>query len=255
MRDISEFINKIHCGDCLDLMREMPDKSVDLVLTDLPFGTTQNKWDIPIPFDQMWEQVCRVKKENTAVIFFGMGMFTAELMMSNKKLWKYNLIWKKGNRVSGFLNSHKMPLRAHEDILIFYSSPPQYNPQFSCGKPTHNRKFSAKKVDNTYRQNLQTPTDLSLGTRKYPKSILDFDKPHPPIHPSEKPVSLLEYLIRTYSNVGDTVLDFCIGSGSTALAAVRSHRNYIGIEKEPEYIKIAEKRLEKVNNHKIEEWF
>jgi site-specific DNA-methyltransferase (adenine-specific) len=236
-------------------MREMPDKSVDLVLTDLPFGTTQNEWDKPIPLTPMWEQIYRIKKENTAIIFFGSGMFSAELMMSNKKLWRYNLIWEKGERVTGFLNAHKMPLRSHEDILIFYQSLPTYNPQFTRGVRTHNRGYSAEKVGNTYGMNYRTATDQSLGNQKFPKSILKFDKPHPPIHPSEKPVPLLEYLIRTYSNEGDTVLDFCIGSGSTAEAAVKSQRNYIGIEKEPAYVEIALKRLEKVNNHKITDFF
>ena len=255
MRDISELINKIHCCDCLDLMREMPDKSVDLVLTDLPFGQTNNSWDIPIPFDPMWEQIDRIKKKNSAVIFFGQGMFTADLMKSNPDMWRYNLIWDKGDRVTGFLNANKMPLRSHEDILVFYSELPIYNPQFTRGEKTHNRSFSKEKVDHTYRLNLQTATNQKLGNQKHPKSILKFAPPHPKIHPTEKPTALCEYLIRMYSNIGDTILDFCLGSGPTAEACVLSGRNYIGIEKEPEYIKIAEKRLEKVNNHKIEEWF
>jgi DNA modification methylase len=241
--------------DCLDGMKQIEDKSVDLVLTDLPFGQTQNEWDVPIPFDQMWEQIERIKKESTAIIFFGSGMFTADLMKSKSDLWRYNLIWNKGDRVTGFLNANKMPLRSHEDILIFYKSLPSYNPQFTRGEKTHNRGFSEKKVDHTYRQNLQTPTNKKLGNQKHPKSILKFAPPHPKIHPTEKPTPLCEYLIRTYSNPGDTVLDFCLGSGPTAEACVLSGRNFIGIEKEPAYVAIAEKRLEKVNNHKIEEWF
>ena len=148
-----------------------------------------------------------------------------------------------------------MPLRSHEDILIFYKSLPSYNPQFTRGEKTHNRGFSEKKVDHTYRQNVQTKTNQSLGSQKHPKSILRFAPPHPKIHPTEKPTALCEYLIRTYSNPGDLILDFCLGSGPTAEACVRSGRNFIGIEKEPAYVEIANKRLEKVNNHKIEEWF
>ena len=248
-------LNTIICGDCLDVMKTFEDKSVDLVLTDLPFGQTNNAWDIPIPFSPMWEQICRIKKENSAIIFFGSGMFTADLMKSNPDLWRYNLVWDKGNRVTGFLNANKMPLRSHEDILVFYSQMPVYNPQFSIGEKTHNRGFSEKKIDHTYGKNLQTATNEKLGNQKHPKSILRFAPPHPKIHPTEKPTPLCEYLIRTYSNPGDTVLDFCLGSGPTAEACVLSGRNYIGIEKEPAYITIAEKRLEKVNNHKITDFF
>ena len=255
MRDISEFINKIHCGDCLDLMREMPDKSVDLVLTDLPYEQTRNEWDSQIPLDFLWREWKRIRKENTVIILFGQGMFTADLMYSNKPEWRYNLIWEKGNRVSGFLNANKMPLRAHEDIVVFYKELPVYNPQFTIGPLTHKRSISEKKVCNNYGKNIQTATNEDLGHQKHPRSILTFEKPHPAIHPTEKPTRLCEYLIRTYSDVGAVVLDNCAGSGPTLEACMRSGRNYIGIEKEPEYIKIAEKRLEKVNNHKIEEWF
>ena len=158
-------------------------------------------------------------------------------------------------RVRAHRSKNKMPLRSHEDILIFYKSLPSYNPQFTRGEKTHNRGFSEKKVDHTYRQNVQTKTNQSLGSQKHPKSILRFAPPHPKIHPTEKPTALCEYLIRTYSNPGDLILDFCLGSGPTAEACVRSGRNFIGIEKEPAYVEIAKKRLEKVNNHKIEEWF
>lgn len=246
-------LNKIYCGDCLDLMRELQDKSIDLVLTDPPYGTTQNEWDKQIPFDQMWEQICRIKKDDTPIIFFGSGMFTAELMMSNKKLWKYNLVWEKGERATGFLNAHKMPLRSHEDILVFYQSAPTYNPQFTRGKATH-KSDPEDVVNNTY-GDFRHPPRRYYGNQKFPKSVLKFDKVHPPIHPSEKPVPLCEYLIRTYSNEGDTVLDFCVGSAPTAAAAIRSGRNYIGIEKEPAYVEIALKRLEKVNNRKITDFF
>jgi site-specific DNA-methyltransferase (adenine-specific) len=247
-------LNKIYCGDCLDLMQEMPDKSVDLVLTDLPFGTTQNEWDIPIPFAPMWEHICRIKKENTAIIFFGSGMFTAELMASNKKMWRYNLIWAK-NRSTGFLNAAAMPLRSHEDILVFYSALPTYNPQMSRGNKNHTRGNVTTAKNNCYGDFDVSFETNRKGNQKFPDSILFFDRAHPPIHPTEKPVPLLEYLIKTYSNESDLVLDFCCGSGTTAEACIKSTRNFIGIEKEPAYVAIAENRLEKVNNHKITDFF
>ena len=247
-------LNKIYCVDCLDGMREIEDKSIDLVITDLPFGTTQNEWDTPIPFDSMWGQICRIKKENAAIIFFGSGMFTAELMASNKKLWKYNLIWEKGERATGFLNAHKMPLRSHEDIIVFYQSLPTYNPQFSRGNATHNGG-AAVRINNTY-GGFERGEQQNYGNQKFPKSVLKFDKPHPPIHPSEKPVKLCEYLIKTYSNENDVVLDFCMGSGTTAEAAIRTGRQFIGFEKEQSYFDAAQIRIKKAQEQgKIGTWF
>lgn len=247
-------LNRIYHGDCLNLMREIPDKCVDLVLTDLPFGTTQNDWDIPIPFAPMWEQICRIKKEITAIIFFGSGMFTAEVMVSNKKLWRYNLIWEKGERATGFLNAHKMPLRSHEDIMVFYQALPTYNPQFSRGPATHKR--DAPNITNNTYGDFKIISQRKYGNQKFPKSVLKFDKPHPPIHPSEKPVLLLEYLINTYSNEGDIVLDFCIGSGATAEACIRTGRNFLGFEKERIYYDGAVLRIKNAQKQgKINTWF
>jgi len=247
-------LNKIYCMDCLDGMREIPDKSVDLILADPPFGTTQNGWDAPILLDALWEQIIRIKKEKTAVILFGSGMFTAEVMISNPKMWKYNLIWEKGERATGFLNAHKMPLRSHEDIIVFYQSLPTYNPQFSRGKATHKRDAPSI-VNNTY-GNFKIIPEREYGNQKFPKSVLKFDKPHPPIHPSEKPVKLCEYLIKTYSNENDIVLDFCIGSGTTAEAAIRTGRQFVGFEKEQSYFDAAEKRIKNAQEQgKLGTWF
>jgi DNA modification methylase len=240
-------------------MREIEDKSIDLVITDPPFGTTQNEWDVPIPFPPMWEQICRIKKENAAIIFFGLGMFTAELMASNKKRWKYNLIWDKETS-TGFLNANKMPLREHEDIIIFYGAAPVYNPQWGAGPKTHGRSYKNKDdvLENNYGNHHQTETDISLGHAKHPTSILKF-KPvtaNTRLHPTEKPVPLLEYLIKTYSNVGDVVLDFCIGSGSTAEASIRTGRQFIGFEKEQSYYDAASIRIKKAQEQgKISGWF
>jgi site-specific DNA-methyltransferase (adenine-specific) len=240
--------------DCLEGMQEIPANSIDLILADPPFGTTQNGWDTPILLGALWGQLIRIKKENTAIILFGSGMFTAEVMASNKKMWKYNLVWEKGERATGFLNSHKMPLRSHEDIMVFYQALPTYNPQFSRGAATHKR--GAPNITNNTYGDFKTIPSREYGNQKFPKSVLKFDKPHPPIHPSEKPVDLCEYLIKTYSNENDTVLDFCIGSGTTAEACIRTGRNFIGFEKEPDYFTAASTRATSaMAQGKISGWF
>ena len=247
-------LNHIYNMDCLEGMRQMENKSIDLVLADPPFGTTQNEWDTPILLDALWKELIRIKKENTAVVLFGSGMFTAEVMISNPKMWKYNLIWEKGERATGFLNANKMPLRSHEDIMVFYQMLPTYNPQFTRGYPTHKRGASSI-VNNTY-GDFKTISHREYGNQKFPKSVLKFDKPHPPIHPSEKPVDLCEYLIKTYSNENDTVLDFCIGSGTTAEASIRTGRQFIGFEKEKVYFDVAQIRIKKAQEQdKLGEWF
>ena len=232
-------------GDCLEVMKRMDAKSVDVIVTDLPFGTTQNSWDVIIPFDKLWEQYNRIRKKNTPIVLFGQGMFTAKLMMSNFTMWRYNLIWDKGDRPTGFLNAKRMPLRSHEDILVFYESLPTFNPQMWEGNsPTHSRGSKNKNLNNNYGKFESTPT-VDYGNKKFPISILRFPKPHPPIHPTQKPVALLEYLIRTYTNENDTVLDSCIGSGTTAVACIRSNRKFIGIEKEEKYFKMANEEIKK----------
>ena len=239
--------------DCLDAMRFMPDKSVDMVLCDLPYevlnkGNKNANWDKMIPLDKLWEQYNRIVKDNGAIVLFGQGMFTCQLMMSNPKHWRYNLVWDK-RLPTGFLNAKRMPLRSHEDIVVFYKKLPTYNPQMEEGIPLHGKgsSYKSKKLKNNCYGDMGATDDTRCGcTQKYPKSILHFDKPHPSItvQATQKPVELLEYLIKTYSNEGDTILDNTMGSGSTGVACIRTHRNFIGIEKDENYFEIAKKRIQ-----------
>ena len=250
---IDEGNYKLYKGDCLEMMDELIKEGVriDMVLTDPPYGTTKNKWDSVIPFDKMWERVNKLIKPNGAIILFSQGLFTIDLINSNRKDWRYNLIWEK-DRPTGFLNAKRMPLRSHEDICIFYKKSPVYNPQFWEGIPLHG-------MGNKYKQNISAnnnygnfdsrtnPSANRAGDKmKYPRSILKFNKPHPPIHPTQKPVDLLEYLIKTYTNEGELVLDFTMGSGSTGVACLNTNRKFIGIELDEKYFNIAIKRLEDI---------
>ena len=245
---------KLLQGDCLELMNKIPDKSIDMILCDLPYGTTKNKWDSALPFDKMWEQYDRIIKENGCIALFADGMFMSDLMQSNKKLWRYNLVWDK-ELISGFLNANRMPLRSHEEICIFYKKLPIYNPQFTDGEPLHGMgtKFSQEKNKNNNYGNFDScnnPSAKRTGdTKKYPKSIVKFPRPAScvMIHPTQKPVELLEWLIKTYTNENDFVLDNCMGSGSTGVAAVGINRNFIGMELEEKYFNIAKERIESVN--------
>jgi DNA modification methylase len=226
-------------------MKDIEDKSIDMILCDLPYGVTQNNWDSVINLDLLWQQYERIIKDKGIIILFGQDKFTAKVMLSNEKLHRYNLIWKKGNRGSGFLNANRMPLRNHEDIMIFYKSLPIYNPQMEIGEKCHSRGQNPTiRQNNNYGKYDLVPQTFT--NEKYPMSILDYKKPHPSIHPTEKPVELGEYLIKTYSNIGDIVLDNTCGSGSFLVAAKNLKRNFIGIEKEQEYIDIANKRLEEI---------
>lgn len=244
-------VNKIYEGDCLEIMKDIPDRSIDMILCDLPFGqTARNKWDSVIPFDLLWEQYERVIKDNGAIVLFANGMFTADLMESNRKMWRYNLIWEK-TQPTGFLNAKKMPLRSHEDICIFYKKLPIYNPQKTTGHP---RKVSKAE----HKINCKETTDYGEyglvtydSTERYPKSVWKFakDTQKSALHPTQKSLELVKCLIRTYSNPGDLILDNCIGSGTTAVAAIQEKRNYIGIEKEHKYFVIANNRVsEEVKN-------
>lgn len=242
---------QIKRGDCLELMKEIPDKSIDMILCDLPYGTTKNKWDSVLPFDKMWEQYDRIIKENGCIALFADGMFMSDLMQSNKKLWRYNLVWDK-ELISGFLNANRMPLRSHEEICIFYKKLPTYNPQFTEGEPLHGMgtKFSQEKNKNNNYGNFDScnnPSAKRTGdTKKYPKSIVKFPRPAScvMIHPTQKPVELLEWLIKTYTNENDLVLDNCMGSGSTGVACINTNRNFIGYELDEHYFQIAKERLE-----------
>jgi len=233
---------QLYNDDCFNIFPTIADKSVDLICCDLPYGTTKNKWDSILPFDQLWEHYERIIKENGAIVLFGQDKFSAHLMLSNEKLHRYNLIWKKGNRVSGFLNAKKMPLRNHEDILVFYKKLPTYNPQMEFGEKSHSRGRTDKAITNNCYGAFHLTED-NLSNEKYPKSVLNFAKPHPPIHPTQKPVALLEYLIKTYTNEGDLVLDNCMGSGTCGVACKILNRQFIGIEKSKKYFDMAEKRI------------
>lgn len=237
----------LHQGDCLELMKNIPNKSMDMILCDLPYGATKNKWDTCIPFEPLWEQYKRIIKNNGVIVLFANGMFTAELIMSNKSMWRYNLIWEK-TQPSGFLNANKMPLRSHEDICVFYKKLPTYNPQKTIG---HTRKVSkvehkveCKKTTNYSEYDMVTYD----STERYPKSILRFAKDiqKSALHPTQKPVALCEYLVKTYTNENDIVLDNCMGSGSTGIACVNTNRSFIGIELDDIYFSVAKKRLAEV---------
>lgn len=237
--------------DCLHAMKDIPDKSIDMVLCDLPYGVLNRsnpsaKWDSIIPFDALWKQYLRICKPNAAIVLFGQGMFTAKLMMSMPKLWRYNLIWDK-KRTTSFLNANRMPLRCHEDIIVFYDKMPVYNPQMWKCEPherNHRRGKNGKETNNCYGK-FNKPIQI-ITDEKYPRSIIDVSQGHSVgnfFHPTQKPVPLLQYLIRTYTNKGGVVLDNTMGSGSTCVAAIMEHRHYIGIEKEKKYFDIACRRV------------
>ena len=232
----------LRCGDCLELMKDIPDKSIDMILCDLPYGTTKNKWDSIIPLDKLWEQYERIIKDTGAIVLFSQMPFTAELTHSNLKLFKYEWIWEKDNS-TGFLNAKKMPLKIHENILMFYKKLPTYNPQmrtgfkpYKCKQGRHSTNYGA------YEQGHITESN---GER-YPIDIIEFKKDSG-LHPTQKPVALLEYLIKTYTNENDLVLDNCMGSGSTGVACKKLNRNFIGIELDEKYFEIAKERIEKIS--------
>ena len=245
-------INRIYNEDCLEGMKKIDDKSVDAIICDLPYGvlnkTNENAgWDTVISLDVLWKQYKRIIKDNGAIVLFGQGMFTAQLMMSNPDMWRYNLIWKKGNRSTSFLNAKRMPLRNHEDIAVFYKSLPTYNPQKWKGAKNHSRgKMQKEQKNQCYGKYDPTAIEDDLSGMKYPLSIIDIDKEHDGTswHPTQKPVELISYLVKTYTNEGDLVLDNCIGSGTTAVSCIRENRNFIGFELNKEYFDKAVKRIE-----------
>ena len=232
-------------GDCLEIMKEIPNKSIDMILCDLPYGTTRNKWDIIIDLDSLWGQYERIIKDNGAIVLFSQMPFSFILGSSNLKLFRYEWIWKK-NKATGFLNSKKMPLKSHENILVFYKKLPTYNIQNLIKKatPTIN-KGSRGRMSEVSNYNVANK-DAIQEYENYPKDILSFGVVMKPVHPTQKPVELLEYLIKTYTNENETVLDNCMGSGSTGVACINTNRNFIGIELEEKYFNIAKQRIEKV---------
>jgi site-specific DNA-methyltransferase (adenine-specific) len=247
----------LYHNDCLEQMQLLPNGSIDCIITDPPYGTTACKWDSVIPFEPMWEQLKRVIKPNGAIVLFGSQPFTSALIMSNPKLFKYELIWDKKTGL-GFLDSKFRPLKSHENIIIFglggcsngSKIPMKYNPQglIETTKQNKNTKSNILNSEPKKRENLGTTH------ANYPKSIHTFSRVSGN-HPTEKPIELMEYLIKTYTNESETVLDFTMGSGSTGVACVNTNRNFIGIEKELKYYEIAKTRIEKALEAKTEKLF
>ena len=232
-------LNKIYNEDCLEGMKKIENKSVDMILCDLPYGTTRNKWDTVIPLEQLWEQYERVIKDNGAIVLTASQPFTTILAYSNIKYFRYEWIWNKPNS-TGFQLANKRPLKKHENILVFYKKQPLYNPQGlkKCEKLNKRggigKNWSEMKSD----EYIQKWTN-------YPTQTLNFKYDKSKCHPTQKPVALFEYLIKTYTNEGDTVLDNCMGSGTTAIAAINTNRNYIGFELDEEYYNLANERISK----------
>lgn len=233
---------KLINGDCLEEMKGIPDGSIDLVLTDPPYGTTACKWDTCIPFEPMWEQLKRVTKKNGAIVLFGSQPFTSALVMSNPKMFKYEWVWEKEQGL-GNLNAKKRPLIKNENIVVFYRSQPTYNPQMTVGKP-----YKIVRQKNTAEFLGKNGTKDGYVTEnkgeRYPVNILFYKRDlRDRLHPTQKPVALMEYLIKTYTNEGETVLDFTMGSGTTGVACKNLNRHFIGIELSSEYYEIAKKRI------------
>lgn len=235
---------ELHCGDCLEIMKDIKSNSVDLILADLPYGTTKNKWDIVIPFESLWEGYERIIKDNGVIALFGDEPFASKLRLSNEKLYRYDWVRIKSNP-TGFLNAKKMPLKNTETISIFYKKLPLYNPQMRSGKPYVRKKG---RPSLNYGKADKNTITINHGTR-YPLKTINFKSSYHSsktfTHPTQKPVDLLEYIIKTYTNEGMTVLDNVMGSGSTGVAAINLKRNFIGIEKEPKFYQFAEQRIMK----------
>ena len=230
-------------GDCLERMKEIPDKSVDLIVVDLPYGTTQNKWDSMLNLEEMWIQLDRICKPNTAKLMFAQTPFDKILGCSNLKELKYEWIWEK-TTATGHLNAKKMPMKAHENILVFYDKLPTYNPHKTTGHKPANSYTKHQDDGSNYGE---TKVGISGGgqTDRYPRSVQVFktDKQKASLHPTQKPVGLLEYLIKTYTNEGETVLDFTAGSFSTGVASLNTNRKFIGIEMDEGYFNIGVNRM------------
>lgn len=247
--------DKIYLGDCLEVMPKLQAKSIDMIFCDLPYGTTRCKWDSVIDLPKLWEEYERVIKDNGVILLFAQTPFDKVLGASNLKLLKYEWIWEKTS-ATGHLNAKKMPMKAHENLLVFYKNPPTYNPQKTSG---HKRKVSKAehkincKESEVYNKGQKLTTYDS--TERYPRSVQVFssDKQKSKLHPTQKPVALLEYLIRTYTNEGDLVLDNCAGSGSVGVACQNTNRNFILIEKDDNYFNIINERIKNNNKYDYEQ--
>ena len=250
--DMSNVINRLFEGDCLEYMKEIPDGSVDMILCDLPYGMTQNKWDSYIPLDKLWEQYNRIIKTNGAIVLTSNGVFTAKLILSQPNIYKCKWVWEK-SKPTNFLNAKKQPLRKHEDVCVFYKKQPVYHPQMTKGEPYDKGKRKNQQCGNY--GDFESVHVASDGER-YPTDIIyvkTAESEGPVLHPTQKPIELGRYMVRTYTNPGDIVLDNTFGSGSFLVAALMEGRNFIGIEKnedvalfkreEIDYIDVAKKRL------------
>ena len=274
-------------ADCMGLIKAIPDKSVDMIFCDLPYSVTRNGWDVSIPLndyievegkrvekeefylihaldgkskkeinsiwknekiDGLWTHYNRIIKDEGVIVLFAQDMFSAQLMNSNPKMYRYKLYWEK-DRPSGFLNAKRMPLRNIEEILVFYKKLPTYNPQFWKGKPLHGMGTKFKEcslINNNYGEfasHLNPSANRAGDTKKYPRQLLKFNRPHPPIHPTQKPTDLCSWIIRTFTNEGAVILDNTMGSGSIGVSAVELNRLFVGIELDGNYFSMAEKRI------------
>lgn len=241
-------VNQVLHGDCLELMRDIPDKSIDMILCDLPYGTTACKWDVIIPFEPLWEQYKRIIKPNAAIVLTASQPFTSQLVMSNPKWFKYEWIFEK-SIATGFLDANRKPLKSHESILVFYKGKSVYYPQFNDGEPYNKGRTGSCSLYQEHSRKDSTENDTG---KRFPRSVIRglYDKKRfyrngkqAFKHPTQKPVALFEYLIKTYTNEGDLVLDNCAGSGTTGVAALNTGRNYILMEKEIDYFNLINDRL------------
>lgn len=277
-------INKIYNMDCLEGMQKIEDKSIDMILCDLPYGITQNKWDELIPLTDyvvngkrilhkedyllqkykegvncketleswerehkkgLWYYYNKIIKDNGAIVLFGNQPFTSFLVMNNLKHFRYSMVWIK-NKFSDFLNANRKPMKVNEDILVFYKKQPTYNPQYTYGEP-YKRWNTQGAVDKQTNYGKHKMNISQSDGKRLPLTVLYFNRVERPIHPTQKPVDLCEYLIKTYTNEGETVLDNCMGSGTTAIACINTNRNFIGFELSSEYCEIAEERIRNLN--------
>ncbi len=234
---------KLIKGDCLEEMEKLEDGSIDMVLTDPPYGTTQCKWDTILDLDSIWKELERIVKPSGAIVMTAAQPFTSALVMSNPKMFRYGLVWEKGT-ATGHLNAKRMPMRAHEDLVVFYKKLPTYHPQKTTGhKPMNPVYADPNKTTDVYGDHVQTDNEKGT-TERYPRSVLKFSVVTVGTeHPTQKPVELMEHLVKTYTNLGETVLDFTMGSGTTGVACANLSRYFVGIELDDNYFSIAERRI------------
>jgi len=244
---MKDYINQIFNMDCIAGMSMYPDKSIDMILCDLPYGMTGCRWDSLIPFDLLWQQYCRIIKDNGAIVLTSCQPFTTKLISSNPKMFKYCWYWYK-NQPTGFANAKKQPLRCIEEVCVFYKHPPTYNPQgiIVLDKPIKRRgKSIPEHGDSVYRMDGSLSHDTETCIVHYPRQVLEFKCQREGLHPTQKPVALFGYLIKTYTNPGELILDSCMGSGTTAVACINSGRKYTGFEMDTKHFQTAINRISK----------